>query len=385
MSGNDKAVPLDERFDAGEPVPTDQLVMNRDDFDSDEAMEHYFKDHPEAPRQAYDAYKEEKSAGHQQKVTVSSQAATGTAVFTLNGLHYKNVVQTAYVGTQYVYTTQQINNSGVGATQIITRFPLNGSSLNAKDYMTLRRFGHGETLQWGDHNGKDYFWVVAKATQVDNPDASGIDWGTQIARIQYQAGASIDYTDVPRFSSINHANKSGSSFGTLKRCEAALDSSRNYLMIWSMNTSNTVQFAYYNAAGLNNILDTQEAQASKYISAGDASVVAQCVKSYTSSDFYNKVAHQSVQGIEFSDGQAIYISSGGVGNQPVIQKGNWGTTDFTPYAVAVEGAEGSVLNNPVGNEVETEGIQLKGDYVYLNVSLHSDSSKVIFTVPKSDF
>jgi hypothetical protein len=38
MSGNDKAVQLDERFDAGEPVPTDQLVMNRDDFDSDEAM-----------------------------------------------------------------------------------------------------------------------------------------------------------------------------------------------------------------------------------------------------------------------------------------------------------------------------------------------------------
>lgn len=27
MSGNDKAVQLDERFDAGEPVPTDQLVM----------------------------------------------------------------------------------------------------------------------------------------------------------------------------------------------------------------------------------------------------------------------------------------------------------------------------------------------------------------------
>ncbi|MFX3618891.1 MAG: hypothetical protein ACE3JK_15395 [Sporolactobacillus sp.] len=67
MSENDKDVQLDERFDAGGPVPTDQLVMNRDDFESDEAMEQYFKDHPEAPRQAYDAYKEEKSAGSSTK------------------------------------------------------------------------------------------------------------------------------------------------------------------------------------------------------------------------------------------------------------------------------------------------------------------------------
>jgi hypothetical protein len=381
MSGNDKAGQLDEQFDAGKPVPTDQLVMNRDDFDSDEAMEHYFKDHSEAPRQAYDAYKEEISASHQQKITISSQAATGSQVYSLHDLYSEHVVQSAYVGTSYLYTTQQVDNSE-GAYQIITRFPLNGSSLKAQDYMTLGRFGHGETLQWFDHNGKDYFWVVAKATRVDNPTASGFDWGTQIARIQYQAGASVDYTDVPRFSSINRANNLGTSFGTLKRCEAALSSSRVHLLIWSMNTSNTVQFAYYNAEGLNDILDTQEAQASKYISAGDPSVVSLCVSSYQSSDFYNAVKYQSVQGIEFSDGQAIYISSGGTGKTPVIQKGNWGTTYFIPYAVAIEGG---ALSNPAVNQVETEGIQLKGDYVYLNVSLHSDNSKLIFTVPKSVF
>lgn len=250
--------------------------------------------------------------------------------------------------------------------------------------MTLWRFGHGETLQWFDHNGKDYFWVVAKATQVDNPTTtSTYDWGTQIARIQYQAGASIDYTDVPRFSSINRANNTGTSFGTLKRCEAALSSSRVHLLIWSMNTSNTVQFAYYNAEGLNDILDQQEAQTSKYISAGDPSVFSLCVSSYQSSDFYNAVKYQSVQGIEFSDGQAIYISSGGIGQKPVIQKGNWGTTDFIPYVVTVEG---DVLSDAAGYQVETEGIKLKGDDVFLNVSLHSgDSPKLIFTVPKSAF
>jgi hypothetical protein len=345
-------------------------------------MEHYFKDHPEAPRQAYDAYKEEISASHQQKITISSQAATGSQVYSLHGLYSAHVVQSAYVGTSYLYTTQQVDNSE-GAYQIITRFPLNGSSLTAHDYMTLGRFGHGETLQWFDHNGKDYFWVVAKATRVDNPSATGTDWGTQIARIQYQAGASIDYTDVPRFSSINRANNLGTSFGTLKRCEAALDSSRVLLLIWSMNTANTVQFAYYNAAGLNGILDEQEAQASKYISAGDISVITQCEESYRVSDFYNAVTNSSVQGVEFSDGQAIYISSGPKYFQPVIQKGNWGTTNFKPYAVAIEGG---VLNDPAGNQVETEGIQLKGDYVYLNVSLHSgDSPKLIFRIPKSDF
>lgn len=47
---------LDERFDAGQPVPIDKMVLDRNDFSTDEEMDMYFKNHPEAPRQAYDYY-----------------------------------------------------------------------------------------------------------------------------------------------------------------------------------------------------------------------------------------------------------------------------------------------------------------------------------------
>lgn len=316
---------------------------------------------------------------------MSSVRATGTEEYVLEGLPSTNVVQNTYLRTSYLYAIQQHNDATNGSYQLLSRFPLSGSTtLQCQDYMRLNRFGHGQTLQWFDNaSGNPYFWVVTKATLVDNPSSSSsYDWGTQIGRVQYEAGATIDYTDIARLSSINHANKNGSSFGTLKRCEAALDSSREYLLIWSMNSSNKVQFAYYNATEINEILDTKETQNSKYISAGDTSVVNACVDSYEVSSFYSMVKYESIQGIEFNDTQHIYISSGNTSDIPVIQKGAWKTNNFSNNAVSITGG---IMSDPTSYEVETEGIQLKGSYVHLNISTHNPKSFYVFSVPKAAF
>lgn len=393
---------LDERFDSGQPVPTSELVLDRGDFSSEERMHKYFEAHPEAPREAYDYFLNEKekhknassTPGMTQTVTAETRAG-GTLVYTLTGFHYANVVQTCYIGSTYLYTTQQINNPGVGATQYITRFRLPSKSetrsteLTAMDEMKLLRFGHGETLQWFENAaGTAYFWVVCKATQVDNPDADvDYDWATQLCRVQYVGstiGSSVgtDYTQFARISSLNRANDKGTSFGTLKRCEAALDSSRTYLLIWTMNTSDTVQFTYYKASEINAVLDTYETQTSKYVSA--KTLTSHCVASYSVSSFYSMVYDGSIQGIEFNDTQHIYISSGDKYHAPHIQKGTWGTDDFASNAITITGG---LLSSPGenANQVETEGIMLKGDYVYLNVTTHNDGVRRVYTVPKTAF
>ncbi|MGO3118153.1 MAG: helveticin J family class III bacteriocin [Levilactobacillus brevis] len=374
---------LDEQFDSGTPVPTNKFVLDRNDFSSEDEMDRYFKEHKEAPREAYDYYI--KSTSQQeidkfQKVTFTR--ATGKEIFTLNNLPSNNVVQSCYIGTFYLYATQQINNPA-GAYQLISRFPLNGSNnIYRKDYMRLNRSGHSQILQWfTNSSGISYFWIVTKATLVDNSTTAKYDWGTQVGRLQYQAGTTIDYTDIARISSINRANKIGQSFGTLKRCEAALDSSRKYLLIWSMSTSDKAQFAYYKTNEINAILDRKESSTSKYISAGDASITHACITSYEVPTFYTKVMYQSIQGIEFNDTQHIYISSGPSNKQPVIQKGIWGTHKFINNAVYISDG---VMSNPAKYETETEGIQLKGDSVYLNISTHNPTSKYIYSIPKNN-
>ncbi len=87
--------------------------------------------------------------------------------------------------------------------------------------MTLKNFGHGQTLEWFEHNSKAYFWVTCKANE-----AYKFKWGTQIGRIQYKAKGSVDYTEIPRFSHMSYANKSGTSIGEVKRVDAALSSDR---------------------------------------------------------------------------------------------------------------------------------------------------------------
>ncbi|MFC6164232.1 helveticin J family class III bacteriocin [Lactiplantibacillus dongliensis] len=392
MKDNGNKEQIDEPFDSGRPVLSGKLILDRDDFLTDDSMDEYFKNHPEAPRQAYEYYlrlKQEDTADTEDVGTrqvVKASTATGTLVYTLSGLPTSNVVQNCYIGSSYLYTVQQVNNRS-GATGYISRFKLNNtSSLKAQDHMTLLRFGHGQTLQWFDNSvGTAYFWVICKAMKVDYPDYPGdTDWGTQVGRIRYVAGSTIDYTGIARISSINRANKTGASFGSLKRCEAALDSSRNYLLIWSMNSSNNVQFSYYKASTINKVLDDYEGKVSKYISAENVLIRSACVQSYAVSSFYSKVYNESVQGIEFNNAQAIYISSGKKFSAPVIQKGGWGTENFKSRLVTIVGG---YLSSPgqSANQIETEGIMLKGDNVILNVAKHVDKKPLIYTIPKTEF
>ena len=81
--------------------------------------------------------------------------------------------------------------------------------------------------------------------------------GTQIGRIQYKPTdkKGIDYTEIPRFSHMSYANKSGTSIGEVKRVDAALSSNGKKICFWVMDNTGEIQYSFYNTEKLNAELD----------------------------------------------------------------------------------------------------------------------------------
>ncbi len=283
--------------------------------------------------------------------------------FSLKGLPYVRAVQKVYVGTQYLYVLQMYKGS-----QIISRCPMRpfaevAQTVTVQDHMTLTNFGHGQTLDWYSHNGKDYFLVTTKPNERE--------WSTQVGRIQYKAGATINgNTDITRLSSINRAQKSGASIGTLVRTEAAVSTSGKEILILAIADNGAGKnaksvFTRYKLKELNDLWDKYE---KKNISAGDEAVKRTAIDTLTiNGSLYSKTMNHSIQGLDLSDGAAIYISSGAQGTQPAISKSYWSSNTIN---------KGKYVDSrywPISKGlVETEGLQLKGKYLFLTLAMHSN-------------
>lgn len=128
---------LDTHVDDGVPG-----IMEEDDFDTPEEYRKYLEEHPE---QQVETYAAKASANHNVK-------ATATLRYKIQNLPSKNAIQKTYIGSTYIYVIQR-----VGANSLLSRCTINGNLATRKDYMTLKNFGHGQTLEWFEHKSKPYF------------------------------------------------------------------------------------------------------------------------------------------------------------------------------------------------------------------------------------
>ncbi|WP_203651092.1 helveticin J family class III bacteriocin [Secundilactobacillus yichangensis] len=288
--------------------------------------------------------------------------ATATKAYTLinlpiNSSGHQSVVQKTYVGTNNIYCLQQF-----GTDTYISKASIAGGQTTVDfsqgETMVLTNTGHAQTLDWYQHDGKDYFLVATypKANETTQ------EWATQLARVQFQSGRTIDPATLTGLSWLDHANTTGSDFETLLRVEAAISTSREYLLIMGIRTGDHhAQLTYYNLEGLNNVLDSVEASGAYAVQCNDARITAQAIDTWqTSSSIYGLMqVNNSVQGMDFSDGQAVYFSSGGLGQTPTVVKVAWKSTNFRPVS----------FSGDWGAYHETEGIQVK-DTLYLGISTH---------------
>ena len=247
----------------------------------------------------------------------------------------------------------------VGSDSYLSRCVISGARANYQDCMVLTRFGHTQTLEMFQRNGKEYFWIGCKANENYE-----YKWATQLARIQYSPRSEIDYTEVYRFSSLSYANGSGTSIGTIKRADAALSSNGKKLFLWVQDADGEIQYSYYDAEVLNQKLDALEKNGgSKYIAFTNADIKNACYGSFRQSGSNRVLPNGSCQGVEFNDADNIFIIGGGQNDPPKIAKLTGSKSNYTfSKLVTVTNS-----NLGVGAYAETEGIQLEGDYIYFGI------------------
>ncbi|GHP14065.1 hypothetical protein YK48G_14900 [Lentilactobacillus fungorum] len=297
-------------------------------------------------------------------------------MYRLINLPKKTVVQKVYIGDQSVYALQLFNqNQDAIISRVKKPQRINGHNLDFRhaQHMTLKNFGHGQTLAYFCHQGIDYWWVVAEPNLSDYPD---IKWGSQLARIRFEPDRRWWFhrqkRNLPtRLTMLDHTTPTGQSYGDLKRVEGALSPDKRTLLIAAVARDGSAHFSLYDHQKLNERLD----QVAAVGGAVDLSQAGQLLSSSVANPyivvpaFTRRLTSPSIQGVALSDTFTIFVSSGQAAvndqhpqaDQPAINQFQWGSDTAKPLW----------LNNPawINQNIETEGVQL-GDRLYVGVAFH---------------
>ena len=281
--------------------------------------------------------------------------------YIIKNLPVDNAIQKTYVGSTFIYVLQRVGNDIYFSryykttgepTDIETKDGIfNGRS----KFMLLRGFGHPQSLEWFSYNNKAYFWICCGGKNFGNA-SNPVYWSTEIARIQYTVGATVNSSACNRLINVEYADTKGdgTNFGVLKRVDMALSSDKSELCIWSRDTSAHDRFTFYNTSKLNKALDVKNARSCR-----SKDVKAAC-KSYATINNIPGLATQSVQGIELTNNSNVYVASGDRNNLKQIVKVN--------EKAKLQGKKN--LTTPAelsaGNS-EIEGLQISGDYLLFGI------------------
>ncbi|WP_248927094.1 helveticin J family class III bacteriocin [Paenibacillus hamazuiensis] len=285
--------------------------------------------------------------------------ASATLAYNLKGLKYNVAVQKAYIASTYVYVTQRS-----GGTCYLSRLLINGSDATYVDEMTVTNAGHCQTLDMYTYNNINYFYFSSKA----DPSTT-YNWSLQVARLQYKAGATYDYTDLHRFTYMNYANETGSRLGDTYRVDAGGNSTHTVFRI--QTAEGNVTWSIYDTVALNKLLDGNE-----QVRMDSAEAVGACVASFTQSGDAIIRPNGSFQGVDMLGNTEIYTSGGAEGDIPQIAM----LSDTGVYKSLVK------ITN-VGTH-EIEGVQTKNGNVYFTIvtdPVNKQNTQKIYYVSDSIF
>ncbi|CAG7607910.1 hypothetical protein PAESOLCIP111_01007 [Paenibacillus solanacearum] len=286
-------------------------------------------------------------------------SASATLAYNLKGLNHNVAVQKAYIASTYVYVTQRS-----GGTCYLSRLLISGSNATYVDEMTITNAGHCQTLDMYTYNGINYFYFSSKADS-----STSYYWSLQVARLQYSAGTTVDYTDLHRFTYMNYANPTGTSLGTTYRVDGGGNSTHTIFRV--QTTNGDVTWSIYDTVALNQLLDSNE-----QVRLDSAAAKSACVTSFTQSGSAIVRPNGSFQGLDMLSNTEIYTSGGAEGDTPQIAMMS-GTGSYKTLA--------SITN--VGTH-EIEGVQTKNNNVYFTIvtdPVNKKDTQKIYYVPDSIF
>src|SRR5699024_2347813 len=120
-----------------------------------------------------------------------------------------------------------------------------------------------------------------------------------------------NYTDLPRFTYMNYANKTGSRLGTTYRVDGGGNS--NYTVFRVQTKEKTVTWSIYDTAALNQLLDNNT-----MVRMDSAAAKQAAVYSFTQSGSNIIRPNGSFQGVDLLGSTKIFTSGGGDGQTPQI-------------------------------------------------------------------
>ncbi|PYE48630.1 hypothetical protein HUB98_22305 [Paenibacillus barcinonensis] len=291
--------------------------------------------------------------------------ASAKLAYNLKGLKFDRAVQKAYIADKYVYVTQRVNG-----TCHLSRLLIKGSDAQYVDHMTITNSGHCQTLDMYTYNGANYFYFSSKA----DPSTSTY-WSLQVARLQYSAGKTVDYTDLHRFTYMNYANKKGSKQGTTYRVDGGGNSSYTVFRIQTRENKNSktdkVVWSVYDTAALNRLLDQN-----KQVRMDSSAAIKAAVSSFTQSGSGIIRPNGSFQGADLLGKTQIFTSGGAEGDTPQIAK------------ISSSGTYQTLVKITNVGKHEIEGVQTKNGNVYFTIVSDPGNKKngqKIYYVPDSIF
>lgn len=286
-------------------------------------------------------------------------SASATLAYNLKGLKHNVAVQKAYIASTYLYVTQRS-----GGTVYLSRLRMSGKDATYVDEMKITNSGHGQSLDMYTYNGINYFYFSSKA------DASTeYYWSLQVARLEYKAGATYDYTDLPRFTYMNYANKTGARLGETYRVDGGGNSTHTVFRV--QTKEGTVTWSIYDTVKLNKLLD-----ASEQVRMDSAAAVSACVGSFTQSGSGIVRPNGSFQGLDMLGSTEIYTSGGAEGQTPQIAK------------MSGSGTFNSLVKITNVGTHEIEGVQTKNGNVYFTIvtdPVNKQNTQKVYFVPDSIF
>lgn len=243
--------------------------------------------------------------------------ATAVVEYKITGLPSNVAIQNFVIGSKYIYVTQHDYNNRNNT--LLSRCTITGirdsedNSIIAEckngDYMTLKDFGHGESLAMSTYNNSTYFYVGAAVNKTKNTDER---WSKQIARIKYVSKTTLNNSDASKIRYLNYANTNLTSVGTVNRVACAASSSQ--FIIRTQVTSGKVQYSIYELSAINKAFDEADGRTDKTVSfKGNTTLKKACTKSFVQSSNANNLVYPngSFQGIDLTNGGNIYLAGGG--------------------------------------------------------------------------
>ncbi len=285
--------------------------------------------------------------------------ASAKLAYNLKGLNHNLAVQKAYVADKYLYVTQRSTGN-----VYLSRLLINGSDATYVDEMTITRSGHGQTLDMYTYNDVNYFYISSKT----DPSTTQF-WSLQVARIQYSPGESMDYTELPRFTYLNYANKKGTSLGETYRVDGGGNNTHTFFRV--QNTEGNVTWSIYDTVSLNKLLDER-----KKVRMDGAAAVNACVASFTQTDSAVVRPNGSFQGADLLGKTEIYTSGGAEGDTPQIAK------------MSSNGAFKTLVKITNVGPHEIEGVQTQNGNVYFVIvtdPVNKKDTQKVYYVPESVF